>query len=141
MHIVKKEEGLKKDNGALEMPRETKKLIISILNDYLDATPKPEPEPEIDPRKTQEIPNPHINEIADFAQNVLGEILKDGKIPETASLEEIIETYRQLYQKLPHPKDWDPTEKSEEEVAELLIKRFGNIPRHTEENDHSGVRI
>lgn len=129
LHLV-----VKKEETFPEMLLETKKVVIAFLNDYLKATPEQD---VVASDKILKHPNPDIKEIADFAQAAFGEMLKDGKLPESATLEEVVETYKNLYQKMPKgikAKEWDPADKSDAEIVAILIKRFYD-PRHTEEKN------
>lgn len=97
-------------NGFLGMPEETRQRVVAILNDYIAGMP--------------EFTNVEFKEVMEHAESVFEKNADLFKLKEDTPVRTLVFAYRNLYKKLPHPQDWDPTGKNDQEIADLLTKRF-----------------
>ncbi|MFA6256818.1 MAG: hypothetical protein WCT29_00735 [Candidatus Paceibacterota bacterium] len=102
----------------LEMPEGTRKRTIAILNAYLGG--------KMPDFTNVEYNDEEFKEIMEHAENVFAIREDITVLPEDANALTLSRTYRNIFNKLPHHKvDWDPTDKSDKQVVDMLIKRFG----------------
>lgn len=103
---------------TLEMPETTRRRIIAILNAYVTG--------KMPKFSNVEFNDEKFKDVLEHAENVLAKMPETTEVSEDTDARRLAFAYRNIYSKLPHnEKDWDPGNKSDDEVVAMLIKRFG----------------